>query len=52
MVDAVWADAVPSMLLLVGAGSVIGLALVFGGLALDGYHSQHHPNPPPPNATR
>ena len=52
MVDAVWADAVPSMLLLVGAGSVIGLALVFGGLALDGYHAQRHPNPPSPNTTR
>lgn len=37
MIDAVWSDSVPAMLLLVGAGVVIGIALVLGGLALDGY---------------
>lgn len=40
MIDAVWSDAVPSMLLLVGAGVVIGVAIVLGGIALDGYARQ------------
>lgn len=53
MVDAVWSDAVPSMLLLVGAGAVIGLALVLGGLALDGYDAQRRPrSPSPPHPAR
>ena len=50
MVDAVWSDAVPTMLLLVGAGVVIGLALVLGGIALGGYDAQRRAhrrgNPP------
>lgn len=37
MIDAVWSDAVPAMVLLVGAGVVIGVALVLAGVALDGY---------------
>jgi len=37
MIDSVWSDAVPSMLLLVGAGVAIGVALVLAGIALDGY---------------
>ena len=47
MIDAVWSDAVPSMLL-VGAGAVIGLALVLGGIALDGYDSQRRTRHRPP----
>ncbi len=37
MIDAVWSDAVPSMLLLVGGGALIGVALAFAGIALDGF---------------
>lgn len=37
MIDVVWSDSVPAMLLLVGAGVVIGIALALGGMALDGY---------------
>lgn len=37
MLQNVWNGAVPSMILLVGAGAVIGLGLVFAGLALDGW---------------
>ncbi|MEP4650697.1 MAG: hypothetical protein ABJ314_10975 [Ilumatobacter sp.] len=37
MIEAVWSDAVPSMLLLVGGGALIGLALAFAGIALDGF---------------
>ncbi|MGA9275347.1 hypothetical protein, partial [Ilumatobacter sp.] len=33
MIDAVWSDAVPSMMLLVIAGVVIGIALVLAGIA-------------------
>ncbi|MGB0114158.1 MAG: hypothetical protein WBP59_13120 [Ilumatobacteraceae bacterium] len=45
MLDAVWSDAVPSMLLVTAAGAVIGLGIVFGGMALDGYRAQRHPPP-------
>jgi hypothetical protein len=37
MLQTVWNDAVPSMLLLVGAGVVIGAGVVFAGIALDGW---------------
>jgi hypothetical protein len=37
MLQTVWDDAVPSMLLLVGAGVVIGAGVVFAGIALDGW---------------
>ncbi|WP_040494934.1 hypothetical protein [Ilumatobacter nonamiensis] len=37
MLDAVWFDAVPSMLFLVGAGVAIGIALVFAGISVDGF---------------
>ena len=37
MLQTVWDDAVPSMLLLVGAGAVIGAGVVFAGIALDGW---------------
>jgi hypothetical protein len=37
MLQTVWNDAVPSMLLLVGAGAVIGAGVVFAGLATDGW---------------
>lgn len=37
MIESVWSEAVPSMILLVGAGVAIGIALVLGGIALDGY---------------
>ncbi len=37
MLQTVWNDAVPSMLLLVGAGVVIGAGVVFAGMALDGW---------------
>jgi len=48
MIDAVWSDAVPTMLLLVGAGVVIGLALVLGGIALGGYDAQRRKQRRPP----
>ena len=37
MIDAVWSDAVPSMLFLVGAGVAIGIALAFAGISVDGF---------------
>lgn len=37
MLQTVWNDAVPSMLLLVGAGVVIGAGVVFAGFAADGW---------------
>jgi hypothetical protein len=37
MLQTVWKDAVPSMLLLVGAGVVIGAGVVVGGVAYDGW---------------
>ncbi len=37
MLQTVWSDAVPSMLLLVGAGVVIGAGVVFAGIAADGW---------------
>ena len=37
MLQTVWNDAVPSMLLLVGAGTVIGAGVVFAGIAADGW---------------
>jgi hypothetical protein len=37
MLQTVWNDAVPSMLLLVGAGVVIGAGVVFAGIAFDGW---------------
>jgi hypothetical protein len=37
MLQTVWSDAVPSMLLLVGAGVVIGAGVVFAGIAFDGW---------------
>lgn len=37
MLETVWSDAVPSMLLLVGAGVAIGVALVFAGVSVEGF---------------
>ncbi len=37
MLDAVWSDAVPPMLLLVVGGAVTGVALAFAGISLDGF---------------
>ena len=37
MLQTVWNDAVPSMLLLVGAGVAIGAGIVFAGIAADGW---------------
>ena len=37
MLQTVWNDAVPTMLLLVGAGAVIGAGVVFAGIAADGW---------------
>ena len=37
MLQTVWTDAVPSMLLLVGAGVVLGTGVVFAGIAADGW---------------
>ena len=37
MLQTIWDDAVPTMLLLVGAGAVIGAAVVFAGIAADGW---------------
>ena len=37
MLQTVWSDAVPSMLLLVGAGVVLGAGVAFAGLAADGW---------------
>jgi hypothetical protein len=37
MIDAVWSDAVPSMLLLTSAGAIIGIALWIAGTAFDGF---------------
>ena len=45
MLDQVWSDAVPSMLLLTLAGVVIGVGLWFGGLALDGFARSRRPPP-------
>jgi hypothetical protein len=42
MLDTVWSDAVPSMLLLVGAGLIIGVGLWVAGTAFDGFDSQRH----------
>lgn len=40
MLQDVWNDAVPSMLLFVGAGALIGLGVVVLGIAVDGYTNQ------------
>lgn len=40
MLQTVWTDAVPSMLLLVGAGVVLGAAVIVGGIAADGWAQQ------------
>ena len=40
MIDAVWSDAVPSMLLLVSAGAIIGVGLWIAGTAFDGFDSE------------
>lgn len=40
MLQTVWNDAVPSMLLLVGAGAVIGAGVAFAGIAADGWAQQ------------
>ena len=45
MIDTVWSDAVPSMLLLVGAGLIIGVGLVVAGLAFDGFDAERHRSP-------
>ncbi len=37
MIDAVWSDAVPSMLLLMSAGAIIGIGLWIAGTAFDGF---------------
>jgi hypothetical protein len=37
MLQTVWNDAIPSMLLLVGAGVAIGAGVVFAGMAADGW---------------
>lgn len=37
MIQAVWSNAVTSMLFLVGAGVAIGASLVFAGISLDGF---------------
>lgn len=37
MIQVVWSDAVPSMMLLVGSGLIIGVALVFVGISVDGF---------------
>ena len=37
MLQSVWDDAVPSMLLLVGGGVVLGAGVVLGGIAADGW---------------
>jgi hypothetical protein len=37
MLQTVWSDAVPSMLLLVGAGVVLGAGVAFAGIAADGW---------------
>ena len=37
MLQTVWNDAVPSMLLLVGAGVVLGAGVAFAGIAADGW---------------
>jgi len=40
MLDTVWSDAVPSMLLLVGAGLIIGVGLWVAGTVFDGFDAQ------------
>ena len=40
MLQTVWNDAVPSMLLLVGAGVVLGAAVIVAGIAADGWAQQ------------
>jgi hypothetical protein len=50
LLDAVWSDAVPAMLLLCGAGLLLCLALWFGGIALDGLvtrRPRYEPAPAP-----
>jgi hypothetical protein len=45
MLQTVWNDAVPSMLLLVGAGAIIGLGVVFAGTAVDGWSRERAERP-------
>lgn len=42
MLHTVWSDAVPSMLLLVGAGVFIGAGIWFAGTAFDGFDAERH----------
>ncbi len=42
MISTVWSDAVPSMLLLVGAGLIIGVGLWVAGVAFDGFDAERH----------
>lgn len=46
LLDEVWREAVPSMLLLTIGAAVIGAGLWFGGMTLDGFvRSRHHAGP-------
>ena len=47
MLDEVWREAVPSMLLLTLGGAVIGVGLWFGGISLDGYAQSRRQGFPP-----
>lgn len=40
MLQTIWTDAIPTMLLLVGAGVLIGLGIAVAGFAIDGYGRQ------------
>jgi len=46
MLQTVWSDAVPAMLLMLGAGAVIGLGVVIAGAAFDGWSAQRAPRVP------
>jgi hypothetical protein len=52
MLGSIWSNAVPSMLLLVVAGVVIGVGTWLGGLALDGLSAQRSERQPPDDYRR
>ena len=47
LLDSIWSDAVPAMLLLCGAGLLLSAGVWFGGVALDGLTSRRPPPPQP-----
>jgi hypothetical protein len=50
LLDSIWSDAVPAMLLLCGAGLLLSVGLWFGGVALDGLTARRGVPAPPAHA--